>query len=124
MTFSRRARTPPAARSSVRRAHGARQRLRGFDPAFAGVAPGPAAQEVEQRLAAGIEAEKAQHVVPLYRQQRRGAADQLVVAHAAIGQRHRAPRRNAHAGAGRQPPPEDDGVEQVALQPMCVGTEP
>src|SRR5205814_2124452 len=87
----------------------------GAAPAFAGISPGTSTPNVQQPLALRVEVEESQHVTTLRRARRMIAANQLVVRHAAVGQRHRVPSLDAHSRSEREPRPQHDGVQKIAL---------
>jgi arginine utilization protein RocB len=60
--------------------------------------------------------EEAQHVGAFLAARTLRAADQLVVGHAAVGQRDRAPRPHPQAGTEAQTRTEHQRVEQIAFE--------
>src|SRR2546429_2142613 len=88
----------------------------GAAPTFTGISPRTSPPNVQQPLALRIEVEESQHVTTLRRARRMIAANELVVRHAAVGQRHRVPRLDAHTRSKREAWSEHDGVQQIAFQ--------
>jgi hypothetical protein len=77
----------------------------------------PTTPQVEEALALGIELKEAKNASALERIERSLAANELVVAHAAVGQRDRVPRLCCQPGASRKSRSQYDCIEQVAFQP-------
>ena len=100
---------------------GTRKRELGSAPSIARVTPRSSAPQVQQSLASRVKTEKAEDGFALGARRRGSAADQLVVGHAAIGKRHRAPCLDPNGGPEAKSRPEDDSVEQVSLQADVAG---
>jgi hypothetical protein len=64
--------------------------------------------------------EEAKNVAALLSTQRVMAADQLVVCHAAIGQRHGAPGLDVYPATARKAGPEHHRIQQVALEAQVL----
>lgn len=85
-------------------------------PALACIATWPTTPYVEKSLALGIELKEAKDASALQRIERSLAADELVVAHAAIGERDRVPSLGREPCASGNSRTSDDGIEEVAFE--------
>lgn len=97
-----------------------RKRLAGIDPSFAGIAPRTPAAEVQQSLAAGVEAKKPQYFLAIRGARLRITANQLVVGHPAIGQRNRTPGSDLGSRSTTQALAEHHCIQQIAFQPYVA----
>ena len=93
----------------------ARKRLIGAAPTFTGISSGTPTPNVQHPLALCVEVEESQHVSTLRRGRCMIAANQFVVRHTAVSQRHRVPSLNAHMRSDSKAWPEDDSVQQIAF---------
>ena len=88
-----------------------------IQPAQASIVSGMAAAPIKEALAFGVESEKKQDLRSPERADRFVAADQLVVANAAVGHPYGPDRLNPQAGAATQSPAENDGIERIPVEP-------
>jgi hypothetical protein len=88
----------------------------GVTPSVASVAPRTSTPDVQQPLALRVEVEKSKNVAARRCVQRPIAADELVVHHAAVSQRHGSPRLDPCPRAERKARSEHQRIEQIAFE--------